>query len=1246
MRKLSNSAFYKIVFVLSLFALVFISSMSYKQLEMQNDSEARLRLSDRINLELEELASHVKDAETGQRGFIITRDSIYLQPYHDANVHIKGSYKELNYLLKNDPLQKAKLERLKHLISERLTVMDQTLVRSLDEPAIISDSLRQELRRGNRLMYEIRAQADTMIRLENELLAARNSEHNNHRIFTPMALLLISFFSLLVFIASFVKINRDRKQLSQLNEEATQAKIAFETERLYRKLIEGLPAALYTCDKQGYVQLYNPAAVDLWGRELVPGKDLWYAPWKIYRADGAPLPSEECPVLMIMNGEEVSNKEIIIELEDGRRRHVIPHPQRLYDSNGNITGALNMMVDITEQKKSQKELEESEIRLRIATEGTKLATWDLNLHTREIIYSPRLNEIFGHASSHVLTHPQMRAQIHKSDLHIVEAAFEQAQTEGVYFYEARVVKPDGSISRIRTEGKTLFNGEGQPLRILGTLMDITDQYEAQEKLQRSEKLFKSIALNIPNTLILVFDRDYKVLTLEGDIMQKMGYSPDDYEGKYLYDLGPIERHEEALPLYDRVFSGEKFSVERKSHETGDDFMVHFVPMKTDDDEVYAALVIALDITEYRKTHDKTLMLGAIVESSEDAIVSKTLEGIVTSWNKAAERIFGYTEEEMVGQPITMIIPPERLQEEPRILSQLKKGNRVDHFETVRRTKDGRLIDISLTLSPIKDETGKIIGASKIARDVTEQKKVDGLLKESEERFRTLTDVVPVLVWISDTKQQRNFFNKGWLDFTGKTMVEELNNGWLEGIHPDDLERYQEHFAAAFEVREEFYLEYRLKCHDGEYRWISDKGIPRFSTDNAFIGYIGGCMDISDQKDFTIELERQVIERTDELAGRNFELQQQKEFAETILDTSIDVTIVYDTQMNFLSFNKAAERKYAVTKDEILGQNLLTFYPEVIDSKGHRDLERAIAGEMIHNARYRSPVTNLYYEDFLIPLLNRNGDVYAVLVIARDITDTVRNEELLMHLNESLVAKNTELERSNTELASFNHVASHDLQEPLRKIQTFISRIMDIDDTGLTEKTSEYFTKIRSSANRMQTLIDDLLTFSRTNKPDQQRETVDLNTVIDLVQRELSQTIEEKEAVIVSEPLPTIEGIAFQFQQLFINLIGNALKYSKPDVPPLVQVGCSVVTAGDYVFLNAPGDKPFYKITISDNGIGFDQQYASQIFELFQRLHGKMDYTGTGIGLTICKKIVENHQGYIMAEGTPGVGSVFTVFLPV
>lgn len=262
-------------------------------------------------------------------------------------------------------------------------------------------------------------------------------------------------------------------------------------------------------------------------------------------------------------------------------------------------------------------------------------------------------------------------------------------------------------------------------------------------------------------------------------------------------------------------------------------------------------------------------------------------------------------------------------------------------------------------------------------------------------------------------------------------------------------------------------------------------------------------------------------------------------------------------------------------------------------------------------------------------------------IVGNITDISDEVESYLVLGE----RNLELEKNNAELSEFNYVASHDLQEPLRKIQTFISRLEDKEAKKFSASGIQYLERINIAATRMRLLIDDLLQFSRTNKPDKEFVSTNLNELLEQAKQDVAETILEKEATITSDLLPTVSVIPFQIHQLFLNLLSNSLKYCKEKVPPNIKIEYSKVSSkNDVNLINVPKGE-FHKIIFSDNGIGFEQKYGDQIFELFSRLHNKENYSGTGVGLSICKKTVDNHDGIIMAFGKPQEGAVFTIYLP-
>jgi len=259
-------------------------------------------------------------------------------------------------------------------------------------------------------------------------------------------------------------------------------------------------------------------------------------------------------------------------------------------------------------------------------------------------------------------------------------------------------------------------------------------------------------------------------------------------------------------------------------------------------------------------------------------------------------------------------------------------------------------------------------------------------------------------------------------------------------------------------------------------------------------------------------------------------------------------------------------------------------------------------------------------------------------IVQDVSDRIQAED-------DLRIKNLELERINVELESFNRVASHDLQEPLRKIQMFISRMDDTEESRLSEKGREYLGKIHRVAARMQSLIRNLLAYAQIGNKRDEFEKVDLNEVLKKVREECAEQLKDSQASLEIGKLPTVRGIPFQLEQLFSNLLLNALKYRKPEVDPIIRLKSEKVSHKQIPGDLAKRSKHYHMIGFSDNGIGFDPQAAGMIFELFHRLHSGVNHSGTGIGLAICKKIVENHHGLIRADGQLGEGAVFTMYLP-
>jgi light-regulated signal transduction histidine kinase (bacteriophytochrome) len=256
---------------------------------------------------------------------------------------------------------------------------------------------------------------------------------------------------------------------------------------------------------------------------------------------------------------------------------------------------------------------------------------------------------------------------------------------------------------------------------------------------------------------------------------------------------------------------------------------------------------------------------------------------------------------------------------------------------------------------------------------------------------------------------------------------------------------------------------------------------------------------------------------------------------------------------------------------------------------------------------------------------------------------IANEELIFQ-NEEKEKRARELSVANHDLISFTYVSSHDLQEPLRKIQNFVLRIVTEEEKNLSEKGKSYFTRISKIAERMQDLIEDLLTYSRTKSTEHEFIEVDLSELVADVLNDFEDVIKAKQAKISVSGMGTIKIIPFQIRQLFLNIIGNSFKFSKENVPAEISITGSISLGSELNYDKLQSDKKYMHVVISDNGIGFDTQYKNKIFEVFQRLHSFEEYHGTGIGLAICKRIVENHQGFIMADGHLNIGASVDFYL--
>ena len=376
-----------------------------------------------------------------------------------------------------------------------------------------------------------------------------------------------------------------------------------------------------------------------------------------------------------------------------------------------------------------------------------------------------------------------------------------------------------------------------------------------------------------------------------------------------------------------------------------------------------------------------------------------------------------------------------------------------------------------------------------------------------------------------------------------------------------------------------------------------------------------------------------------------------------LNIVINATDLGTWELDFITDSMIISDKFmeifGYPKDKILNheQMINSLYPDDRSERDKAFAEALSTGNLHYESRVIWDDGSMHWIDVKGRVFyNENNKPVKLIGTVRDISEQKmfahKLEIQVQERTSQLEQKNKELEKINAELQSFAYVSGHDLQEPLRKIQTFSSWLLEKENQNLSENGKNYFVRMQGAAKRMQTLIDDLLAYSRANTSERIFVNVSLDEIIERVKTDLKEFILEKNAVIEIGQLCDIHAVPFQFEQLINNLISNALKFSKPGVSPVIKINCEKVAGNTLKIESAASpDKLYSHISVSDNGIGFDSQYKNRIFEVFQRLHSKEEYAGTGIGLAIVKKIVENHKGFVNATGQINSGATFDIYIP-
>jgi PAS domain S-box-containing protein len=487
--------------------------------------------------------------------------------------------------------------------------------------------------------------------------------------------------------------------------------------------------------------------------------------------------------------------------------------------------------------------------------------------------------------------------------------------------------------------------------------------------------------------------------------------------------------------------------------------------------------------------------------------------------------------------------------------------------------------------------------------------------------------------------------------------------FLQGLHPDDRTKTARAIEQALQpenLHESFQVEYRtIGLDDGQLRWIRSNGRPFVNDAGQVDRFIGTVIDITQDYRNSDELERRVNERTQALQ----EALRAKERQETLVQQSNQLLnqVMEDMPINTLALqavrdeagtiidfriqfvNRLSAASMGVSKENVIGQLLSEVSPDVNATELFSQFVRTVERGQLERKeiQYNSHGGGRWYD---VSSVKQND---GVLVMYLNITDRKQAEQYIQQQTDELQRSNVELRQSNENLQQFAQVASHDLQEPLRRIQAFSDILQNQFEDNLSDGERNMIQRIQKSAGRMQHLIKDLLVYSRLATHRDAFEPIPLGDVLADVRNDLEMVIAEKQARIQVGPLPVVMGNDSRLRQLFQNLIANALKFQQPGQQPCIDIKAQPARSADLPDrLRESGGRSFWLITVADNGLGFDEKYKDRIFTPFQRLHDGAAYSGTGIGLAICYRVTESHGGAIDVSSQPGQGATFKVFLPM
>ena len=872
-----------------------------------------------------------------------------------------------------------------------------------------------------------------------------------------------------------------------------------------------------------------------------------------------------------------------------------------------LTALAKQIGSITARKQAEAGLRDSDDRMKFLLRNTPVVIFSLSATDRmaTTFISQNVEKALGHAPAAFLaTADFWRSHIHPEDLVVAQAGLDTLPATGTLVREYRFRHADGSYRWMRDDMQLIRDDQGQAQTIVGSWQDITQRKQLEQAMQATERRFTVMADAAP---VLIWEADpdklctyFNKLWLDftgRTLAQELGHGWA--EGVHPDDLP------RCLEIYGSSFDARRdFQMEYRLRRQDGEYrwlLDHGVPRYEADGRFAGYIGSCLDITERQQAEDQARQLAAIVASSNDAIIGKDLQGVIQSWNRGAETLLGYQASEMLGVSIRKLLPADRRDEEQNILRS---------YETQWQAKDGHLINVSITLSSIKDSAGNRIGFSTVARDISAYKQAEAALRQNQALLLSLTESTPDAIYAKDTQGRYLLLNAAAQKFVGKSAADVLGQDDTAVFPLEEAQHLMKDDRRAMTSDIQTIDEF-LTSADGTVRAVMATKGPLRDAQGNVVGIFGISRDITERKQ--LEEAHARLATAVEQAGESIQ--------------------VADLKGTILYVNPAFEKACGYTSAEVLGQNSRLL------KSGKQDAEfyRQMWGCLGRGETWKGHFTNrrkdgtLYEEDTTIaPIRDGEGRIVNYVAIKHDVTHELQLEAQVRQA------------QKQEALGQLAGGIAHDFNNILAAILGNVQ--MAASDTAPDHPARECLDEIQKASDRARSLVQQILTFSRQQP--QNRQVIAIEPILSEAVRFLRATIPSGVEIIptIGPGVPLVLADATQIHQVILNLGTNAW-HALEDQPGRIGIQLQAVTLDAAEAALVAGLRPgrFACLTVSDTGKGMDAPTRARIFDPF--FTTKEVGKGTGLGLSVVRGIVENHDGAITVVSEPGQGATFQVYFP-